>query len=90
MTKKIGPVLQRNLVRLARAYQKGRPEHSMAYIGQMAGGDHEFFTKLMSPRKGGRPPSFTIRKYDAAVAWLTSKANWPKHIPIPKLDNPVH
>lgn len=62
--------LRANLVTLATAYGVAM-KMEMATVAQRALGDWRFFQRLEDKDTA----SFTIRKYDAAVAWFS--ARWP-------------
>lgn len=68
--------LRANLVALATAYGAAM-KMEMATVAQRALGDWRFFQRLEDKDTA----SFTVRKYDAAVAWFS--ARWPEGLEWP-------
>jgi len=61
--------LRRNLIVCATAYVEAR-KIGISTLGRLAAGDWRFFSNL---NEDGR--TFTIRKYDEVLHWLSK--NWP-------------
>lgn len=62
--------LRAHLLALADAYSTAT-KMTPATVAQRAMGDWRFFRRLEEDQRA----SFTVRKYDAALAWFAS--NWP-------------
>lgn len=71
-------ILRTHLLMLADAYASSR-ELSDATLGNLAAGDWRFFARLRVGK------AFTVRKYDAVVAWFRAhwpdSAGWPEPVP---------
>jgi hypothetical protein len=74
--------LRTNLLELARRYAEAMGME-MSTVAQRALGDWRFFRRL----EEGESASFTVRKYDAAVAWFDARwpteAEWPAAVARP-------
>ena len=75
--------LRANLIVLAKRYAAAM-KMEMSTVAQRALGDWRFFQRL----EESETASFTIRKYDAAVAWFAARwpqqAEWPADVPRPE------
>lgn len=69
--------LRANLEQLAKLYAEAMGL-KLATVAQKALGDWRFFERLDEQERA----SFTVRKYDAAVAWFA--ARWPNAVEWPK------
>lgn len=69
MTGLMERALKDNLLRCAIAYSEGSGLR-ISTIGRLAVNDWRFFSNLPFG-----PQTFTVRKYDEAIAWFSS--NWP-------------
>lgn len=73
----ISPILRKNMMLLATAYATAQ-RRSLSTVAKRVVGDGKFFMEMQA----GRAPA----KYDDVVGWF--KANWPRGVPFPKLNEP--
>lgn len=76
------PLLREVLLRAGRAAAKARRE-PLRRISRLAYGDSGFFDRLR------RNKTFTVEKYDQAMAWLADPANWPGGTVSPEVGDPL-
>ncbi len=73
--------LRSHLVSLAEAYAKAKGLE-LVTVARQAAGDWRFFDRITADA------SFTVRKYDATVAWFVSNwpdgLAWPQDVPRPQ------
>lgn len=79
----IEPKLRAHLLDLADAYAAAEGI-KLATVSERAARDHKFLARLKnggSNRADAEPSTFTVRRYDDAMAWF--RDNWPKGTPWP-------